>query len=93
MTTKAWETARRNLRQRIKQMLGEEQRVIIPAWQAGMVLLAIEQLQAGDFDTGERTVMKAERPDMWQWSNPIEGAVPHRRTDLIKILEEALKAD
>jgi hypothetical protein len=58
-----------------------------------MVWLAIEQLRDGEFDKAERTVMKAERPDMWQWSTPIEMALPLRRADLVKILEEALKAD
>jgi hypothetical protein len=58
-----------------------------------MVRLAIEQLRDGEFDKAERTVMKAERPDMWQWSTPIEMALPLRHADLVKVLEEALKAD
>jgi hypothetical protein len=66
---------------------------IITGWLAGMVLLAIEQLRAGDFDDGERTLMKAQRPHLWQWSSPVEGAVRRRRGDLVKILEEALRPD
>jgi hypothetical protein len=87
---KARETAHRNLRQRIERLL-QGADALITSWQAGMVLLAIEQLRAGDFDTGERTVMKAERPDLWQSSTPVEGAAPPKRSDLVKALEEALR--
>jgi hypothetical protein len=58
-----------------------------------MVLLAIQQVRAGNFDKAERIVLKAERPDMWQWSTPVEMAAPLRLADLVGALEEALKAD
>ena len=92
-TMKARETARQNLRRRIEKLLGGGERVVIPGWQAGMVLLAIEQTRAGDFATAERTVMKAEQPSLWQWSTPVEGAIPLRRDYLVKMFQEALTTE
>jgi hypothetical protein len=93
MTMDARERARQNLRQRIQRFLRDSEGGVITRWQAGMVRLAIEQLRGGDFEKAERTVMKAERPDMWQWSTPIELTPPLRLVDLVRSLEEALKAD
>jgi hypothetical protein len=86
--------ARQKLRQRIQRLLlRDSEGGVITRWQAGMVRLAIEQLRDGEFDGAERTVMKAERPDMWQWSTPIEMAARLTHADLVKALEEALKVD
>ena len=62
MTLKAQETARRNLSQRIQRLLAGE----LSPWQADMVATAIDRLRAQDFDAGERMMMMAERPELWE---------------------------
>jgi hypothetical protein len=84
-TLKAHQTARRNFSQRIERALQGE----ITAWQADMIAAAIEQLGVGDFDAGERTMMKMERPDLWEASTAVEGGAKPDADALRKALEEA----
>jgi hypothetical protein len=86
-TLKAQQTARRNLFQRIERTLQGE----LTAWQALMAASAIDQLRAGDFDAGERTMMKAERPDLWEATIPVEGATKRDAIALREALMEAVK--
>lgn len=82
-------TARRNLAFRIEGLLRGKDRNEVPnltAWQADMVLAAIEALDAERFVEGEDLMMKAERPDLWE--RP--GYTPGERKDLAQLLE-ALK--
>lgn len=73
-------TARRNLSQRINVMLrkvasGE----LKPTdWQADQLQRALEQLEAERFAEGERTMAKAERPDLYEPA----GYVADDKTDL-----------
>jgi hypothetical protein len=85
-TLKAQQTARLNLFQRIERTL---QAAEITAWQANMTAAAIDQLRVGDFDAGERTMMKAERPDLWEASTPVGRGAKRDADDLRKALEEA----
>lgn len=62
-------TARRNVAWRVEQFLRAQEGMPTPSlngWQADMVLAAIETLETGQFADGENTMMKAERPDLWE---------------------------
>jgi hypothetical protein len=61
-------TARRNLAQRIANLLGKTggDELNLTPWQLGQVREAIEQLEGGRFAEGERTMSEAERRDLYE---------------------------
>jgi hypothetical protein len=61
-------TARRNLAQRIANLLGKTggDELNLTPWQLGQVREAIEQLEGGCFAEGERTMSEAERRDLYE---------------------------
>ena len=78
--------SRRNLAIRIDRLLHREGE--FSGWQADQVLAAIEATLEERVDDGERIVMKAERPDLWEPA----GYVASERNDaaqLISLLEKA----
>lgn len=84
-------TARRNLAFRIEGLLRGKDRNEVPnltAWQADLVLAAIEALDEGRFVEGEDIMMKAERPDLWE--RP--GHAPGERKDVAQLLEALKRA-
>lgn len=62
-------TARRNVAWRIEQFLRVQEQMPAPdltGWQTDQVLAAIEAMETGQFADGERAMMKAEWPDLWE---------------------------
>ena len=59
----AMATARRNLSQRIERLL---KKADAAPWQLDQMLRAIDAMEEERFADGERTMMKAERPDLWE---------------------------
>ncbi len=87
-------TARRNLAWRIEQFLRIQEAKPAPnltGWQADTVLAAIEALDEERFGDGERTMMKAERPDLWEPATHVP--VCHKDvSQLLAMLEKASAA-
>jgi len=78
-------TARRNVAWRIEQLLGAQAAKAasdLTGWQADQVLAAIEAMDEECFADGERAMMKAERPDLWEPA----GYLPVNRQDVAQLL-------
>jgi hypothetical protein len=87
LTVKAMETARRNLVQRIERLLAEAGKSgEFTGWQADQLLEAIRQLEAGAYPEGERTMMRAELPHLYE----PKGYMPQDRRD-VAVLVAALE--
>lgn len=76
---------------RIEQLLNAQQALPSPTltgWQADTVLQAIEALDEERFADGENSMMKAERPDLWE----PKGYGPAAKVDVARLVELLAKA-
>ena len=76
-------TARRNLAQRIDGLLRKVAAgaLQLTAWQVDQVVLAIDQLEEQRFAEGERTMSRAERPDLYE----LAGYASNESADLARL--------
>ena len=68
MTTKAAETARRNLVQRMERFLvtSESDRTPIGPWETNLLCRVLAHLQTGQFRAGEDAMLQVESPDLYR---------------------------